>query len=104
MLDDVSLRAEPGEFVAIVGPSGAGKSLLRQLLGFEEPEAGSVYYDHHDLAELNVQAVRRQMGVVLQNGRLMSGTVFQNIAGVSQLTMDQAGKRRAWPGSTRTSR
>ena len=80
-----------GEFVAIVGPSGAGKSsLFRQLLGFEEPEAGSVYYDHHKLAELNVQAVRRQMGVVLQNGRLMSGSIFQNIAGVSALTLDQA--------------
>jgi NHLM bacteriocin system ABC transporter ATP-binding protein len=91
VLDDVSLRAEPGKFVAIVGPSGAGKSsLFRQLLGFEEPEAGSVYYDDHDLSKLNVQAVRRQMGVVLQNGRLMSGTIFQNIAGVSQLTMDQA--------------
>jgi NHLM bacteriocin system ABC transporter ATP-binding protein len=91
VLDDVSLRAEPGEFVAIVGPSGAGKSsLFRQLLGFEVPEAGSVYYDDHDLAGLNVQAVRRQMGVVLQNGRLMSGTIFQNIAGVSQLSMDQA--------------
>jgi NHLM bacteriocin system ABC transporter ATP-binding protein len=91
VLDDVSLRAEPGEFVAIVGPSGAGKSsLFRQLLGFEVPEAGSVYYDDHDLAGLNVQAVRRQMGVVLQNGRLMSGTIFQNIAGVSQLSVDQA--------------
>jgi ABC-type bacteriocin/lantibiotic exporter with double-glycine peptidase domain len=91
VLDDVSLRAEPGEFVAIVGPSGSGKSsLFRQLLGFEVPEAGSVYYDDHDLAGLNVQAVRRQMGVVLQNGRLMSGTIFQNIAGVSQLSVDQA--------------
>jgi NHLM bacteriocin system ABC transporter ATP-binding protein len=91
VLDDVSVRAEPGEFIAIVGPSGAGKSsLLRQLLGFEEPESGSVFFDDHDLAGLNVQAVRHQMGVVLQNGRLMSGTVYQNIAGVSQLTMDQA--------------
>jgi NHLM bacteriocin system ABC transporter ATP-binding protein len=91
VLDDVSLRAEPGEFIAIVGPSGAGKSsLLRQLLGFEDPESGSVFFDDHDLAGLNVQAVRHQMGVVLQNGRLMSGTVYQNIAGVSQLTMDQA--------------
>ena len=91
VLDDVSLRAEPGEFVAIVGPSGAGKSsLLRQLLGFEEPESGSTYFDNHDLAGINVQAVRRQMGVVLQNGRLMSGTIYQNIAGVSQLTMEGA--------------
>jgi NHLM bacteriocin system ABC transporter ATP-binding protein len=91
VLEDVSLRAEPGEFVAIVGPSGSGKSsLFRLLLGFEEAEAGSVYYDHHDLSGVNVQAVRRQMGVVLQNGKMMSGTIFQNIAGVSMLTMDQA--------------
>jgi len=91
VLDDVSLRAEPGEFIAIVGPSGAGKSsLLRQLLGFEVPESGSTYFDDQDLAGINVQAVRRQMGVVLQNGRLMSGTIYQNIAGMSQLTMDQA--------------
>ena len=91
VLDDVSLRAEPGEFIAIVGPSGAGKSsLLRQLLGFEEPESGSTFFDDHDLAGLNVQAVRHQMGVVLQNGRLMSGTIYQNIAGVSQLTMEGA--------------
>jgi NHLM bacteriocin system ABC transporter ATP-binding protein len=91
VLDDVSLRAEPGEFIAIVGPSGAGKSsLLRQLLGFEAPESGSTFYDDHDLSGLNVQAVRHQMGVVLQNGRLTSGTVYQNIAGVSQLTMEGA--------------
>ncbi len=91
VLDDVSLRAEPGEFIAIVGPSGAGKSsLLRQLLGFDEPLHGSVYYDDRDLSGLNVQAVRRQLGVVLQNGRVMSGTIFQNIAGVSQLTLAQA--------------
>ncbi|HEX5848030.1 MAG TPA: NHLP bacteriocin export ABC transporter permease/ATPase subunit [Rubrobacter sp.] len=91
VLDNVSLRADPGEFVAIVGPSGAGKSsLFRQLLGFEDPESGSVYYDDHDLTGLNVQAVRRQLGVVLQNGNMMSGTIFQNIAGVSDLTMDQA--------------
>ena len=91
VLEDVSLRAEPGEFVAVVGPSGSGKSsLFRLLLGFEEAEAGSVYYDHHDLSGINVQAVRRQMGVVLQNGKLMSGTIFDNIAGVSALTMDEA--------------
>ena len=91
VLDDVSIRAEPGEFIAIVGPSGAGKSsVFRQLLGFEEAESGTVYYDDHDLSGLNVQAVRRQLGVVLQNGRVMSGTLFQNIAGVKQLTLDQA--------------
>jgi ABC-type bacteriocin/lantibiotic exporter with double-glycine peptidase domain len=50
----------------------------------------TTYFDDQDLAGTNVQAVRRQMGVVLQNGRLMSGTIYQNIAGMSQLTMDQA--------------
>ena len=50
----------------------------------------TTYFDDQDLAGINVQAVRRQMGVVLQNGRLMSGTIYQNIAGMSQLTMDQA--------------
>jgi ABC-type bacteriocin/lantibiotic exporter with double-glycine peptidase domain len=91
VLEDVSLQAEPGEFIAIVGPSGAGKSsLFRQLLGFEESSSGTVYYDDHDLSGINVQAVRRQMGVVLQNNRMLSGTIFQNIAGVSQLTLSQA--------------
>lgn len=91
VLDDVSIRAEPGEFVAIVGPSGAGKSsLFRLLLGFEEPESGSVYYDDHELPGVDVQAVRRQMGVVLQNGRLMPGTIFHNIVGSSALTMEDA--------------
>ncbi len=90
VLDDVSIHAEPGEFVAVVGPSGAGKSsLFRHLLGFEEALTGTVYYDDHDLSRINVQAVRRQMGVVLQNNRLMSGTLFQNIAGVAPLTMEQ---------------
>ncbi|MGF1471329.1 MAG: NHLP bacteriocin export ABC transporter permease/ATPase subunit [Rubrobacteraceae bacterium] len=91
VLDDVSLEAEAGEFVAVVGPSGAGKSsLLRVLLGFEEPELGTVYYDDHELPAVDVQAVRHQMGVVLQDGKLMPGTIYHNIVGVSQLTVDDA--------------
>lgn len=91
VLDQISMEAGPGEFVAIVGPSGVGKSsLLRLLLGFEIPESGSIYYDTHDLLGLDLTAVRRQMGVVLQNGRLMSGTIFSNIVGSSDLTMDDA--------------
>ncbi len=91
VLHDVSLHVQPGEFVALVGPSGSGKStILRLLLGFEEAEAGSIYYDGQDLAGLDIQAVRRQMGVVLQNGRLMSGDLFTNITGSSMATMDDA--------------
>jgi len=82
---------KPGEFVALVGPSGSGKStVLRVLLGFEEPEAGAVYYSGQDLSGLDIQAVRRQIGVVLQSGRLMSGDLFTNITGSSMATMDDA--------------
>ncbi|MET0399634.1 MAG: NHLP bacteriocin export ABC transporter permease/ATPase subunit [Longimicrobiaceae bacterium] len=91
VLHDVSLRVRPGEFVAFVGPSGSGKStLLRLLLGFETPEAGSVSYDEHDLEGLDAQAVRRQVGTVLQDGVLLSGSIFDNIAGASAASHDDA--------------
>ncbi|MEW6356079.1 MAG: NHLP bacteriocin export ABC transporter permease/ATPase subunit [Planctomycetota bacterium] len=91
ILKDVSLAVEPGEFVAIVGPSGSGKStLFRLLLGFEFPQAGSVYYDEQDIAGLDIQALRRQIGVVLQTSKVMPGSIFDNIIGASLLTMDDA--------------
>ena len=91
ILRDVSLRAEPGEFVAIVGPSGSGKStLFRLLLGFEQPRQGAVYYDDRDLSKLDLAAVRSQLGVVLQNGQLMFGDIFTNIIGSKNLTLDDA--------------
>jgi ATP-binding cassette subfamily C protein len=91
VLDDVSIRIRPGEFVAFVGPSGSGKStLFRMLLGFEKPQSGAIYYDQKDLAGLDVGAVRRQLGVVLQNGQLMPGDLFTNIVGAAPLTLDDA--------------
>jgi NHLM bacteriocin system ABC transporter ATP-binding protein len=91
ILDNVSINAQPGEFIALVGSSGSGKStLLRLLLGFETPESGTVYYDGQDLLGLDRDAVRRQLGVVLQNARLMSGSIFENIAGGSQITLEEA--------------
>jgi NHLM bacteriocin system ABC transporter ATP-binding protein len=91
ILKDISLRAEPGEFIAVVGPSGSGKStLFRLLLGFEQPEAGRVLYDGQDLAGLDVHGVRRQLGVVLQNGRLNSASIFDNIVGNSLTTLEEA--------------
>ncbi|ODH02075.1 NHLP family bacteriocin export ABC transporter permease/ATPase subunit [Nostoc sp. KVJ20] len=90
-LDDVSISAEPGEFIALVGGSGSGKStIFRLLLGFETPESGSIYYDGQDLSGLDVEAVRRQLGVVLQNGRLNAGSIFENIAGGANITFDEA--------------
>jgi NHLM bacteriocin system ABC transporter ATP-binding protein len=91
VLNNISLRIKPGQFVAIVGASGSGKStLLRLLLGFEKPEAGSVYFDNQDLANLDVQAVRRQTGTVLQNGKLIPGSIFENIVGSAPFTLQEA--------------
>ncbi len=91
ILNDVSLSIKPGQFVAIVGPSGSGKStLFRLLLGFETPEAGSIYYNSQNLAGVDLQAVRRQVGVVLQNSKLMAGNIYENIVGSAPFTVDDA--------------
>ncbi len=91
VLKNISLTIHPGSFVAIVGSSGSGKStLLRVLLGLEKPESGAVLYDGMDLSEMDVSSVRRQIGVVMQNGQLMEGSIFSNIVGSLPLTMDDA--------------
>jgi ATP-binding cassette subfamily C protein len=91
ILDDVSFEIQPGEFVAFVGPSGSGKStILRLLLGFEQPQTGRICYDGQDLSGVDVLAVRRQIGTVLQNGRLNHGSILDNISNNSQITMAEA--------------
>ncbi len=91
VLNDLSLAIEPGEFVAFVGPSGSGKStVIRLLLGFERPDAGSVLIDGVDLATLNSRLVREHLGVVLQDAKLLSGTIFDNIAAGSDATREDA--------------
>ena len=83
VLDDISFRAGPGEFIGIVGDSGGGKStLFRIAMGLEKPESGTVYYDGKELANLDLEAVRRQLGVVTQDGGLQGGTLVDNIIGV----------------------
>jgi len=95
VFSDLSLEIKPGEYVAVVGPSGSGKStLIRLLLGFEKPQAGAVLYDGLDLAGLDMQAVRRQFGVVLQDGKLMPGTLQENILG-AHIHMSEADAWRA---------
>ncbi|MBR8838069.1 MAG: NHLP bacteriocin export ABC transporter permease/ATPase subunit [Stigonema ocellatum SAG 48.90 = DSM 106950] len=90
-LENLSIHAECGEFIALVGESGSGKStIFRLLLGFETPKDGSIYYDGKDLSRLDVSAVRRQLGVVLQNGNIMSGSIFDNLGGGAQVTLDEA--------------
>jgi ATP-binding cassette subfamily B protein len=76
-----SLTINAGEFVAIVGRSGAGKSTLARLLvGLYAPTEGQVLYDGMNLAELDLEAVRRQIGVVTQQAQLFGGTIRSNIS------------------------
>lgn len=90
-LGGVSLQAAAGEFIAIVGPSGSGKStMMRLLLGLDQPMQGTVQYDGQDLRYLDTELVRRQIGVVLQNGRLFPGTLFENIMGNFDGSIDDA--------------
>ena len=91
ILDDVTIEIKPGEFIALVGPSGSGKStVMRLLLGFETPFSGTVSYDGQDLSGLDVSAVRRQLGVVLQNSRINAGSIFENIASGALISLDDA--------------
>src|SRR5690606_37553645 len=87
----VDLSINSGEFVAIVGGSGSGKStLFRVLLGFEEYQEGTVLFDGMDMKETDIRTIRDQTGVVLQNGKIMQGTVLYNITGTSNYTEEQA--------------
>ena len=90
-VDGVSFHIRQGDYVAFVGPSGSGKSTVyRLMLGFEQPDAGAVFLDGHDLANLDLPAVRGQMGVVLQTGQLLADSIFKNIASTAPLTMEDA--------------
>jgi len=90
-IEDLSFRIRQGEYVAFVGPSGSGKSTIcRLLLGLEQPTSGSVLLDGDDLAGLDMVAVRQRMGVVLQTGQLVVGSIYENIAGMSPLSPEAA--------------
>ena len=92
VLQDLSLYARPGEFIALVGESGSGKStLLRLALGLETPLSGAVYYDGHDLERLNRHALRHGVGMVVQDASLRPQTVLDNIIGTgNDLTVEDA--------------
>ena len=82
VLQEVSIHAAPGEFVAIVGESGSGKStLFRIALGIEVPSSGAVYYDGRDMARLNTKQLCSRIGAVPQETVLMPENILDNIAG-----------------------
>ena len=92
ILDDLSLKIRPGQYVAIVGKTGCGKStLMRLLLGFEQPQKGAIYYDGKDLNAIDLKSLRRSIGVVMQNGKVFQGDIFSNITiSAPWLTLDDA--------------
>ncbi|MBR6452286.1 MAG: ATP-binding cassette domain-containing protein [Lachnospiraceae bacterium] len=81
VLNDISFSAKPGEFIGIVGPSGCGKStLLKCLLGFEKPTKGKVFYDNKETGTMDQCEMRKQLGVVLQDGKMVAGNIYTNVS------------------------
>lgn len=80
VLENISLAVEPGEFIALVGPSGMGKSTLCSLIPrFYDVWSGSVTLDGHDVRDVTLEALRRNIGVVQQDVYLFSGTIRENL-------------------------
>jgi ATP-binding cassette, subfamily B, multidrug efflux pump len=81
VLQDVTFEVEPGETVALIGPTGSGKSTVTNLIPrFYDPVAGRVLVDGHDVRDVELASLRRQMGTVLQDPLLFSATIAENIA------------------------
>jgi len=81
VLSSVNLRVSPGETVALVGPTGAGKSTIISLIArFYDVTSGRILVDGHDLRDVDINAYRQQLGLVLQDPFLFSGTIEENIA------------------------
>lgn len=93
VIDNLSLKIRPGEYVAIVGKTGCGKStLVRLLLGFEMPQKGAIYYDDTDIKSINLQSLRQNIGTVMQNARLLNADILSNIT----ITAPWASEDDAW--------
>ena len=86
VIKGVSLKIEACEHVAIVGGSGSGKStLMRLMLGLEKPFSGTITFDNQDISKLDLSLLRRQIGVVTQNGKVHAGTILDNIRGATNI-------------------
>ena len=94
ILHNLSFHIKSGEYVAIVGKSGCGKStLVRLLLGFEQANRGSIFYGPYDVGKVDLRSLRRSIGTVTQDGRLLSGSIASNITiSMPLATLDDAWK------------
>ena len=92
ILENLSLKIHPGQYVAIVGKTGCGKStLLRLLLGFENAQKGSISFDKKNIEMMDLKSLRKNIGVVMQNGKLFQGDIYSNITVAAPwLTMEDA--------------
>ena len=92
VLQNLSFKVRPGEYVALVGKSGCGKStIMRLLLGFETPERGSILYGPYDASKVDLRSLRRSIGCVMQDGKLFMGDIRSNITiAAPQATLDDA--------------
>lgn len=92
VINDMSLKIEPGQYIAIVGKTGCGKStLIRLLLGFEKPQRGSIYFDGKDINSIDLKSLRRKIGTVTQDGKLFQGDIYSNIViSAPHLSMNDA--------------
>ena len=80
-LEDISIQVSSGSFVGIVGQSGSGKSTLMKLVSqLYSPHKGRIYIDNYDVSKVDLQSLRRQIGIVPQDSLLFEGTVSENIA------------------------
>ena len=92
ILNNLSLKVKPGEYIAVVGRTGCGKStLVRLLLGCEKPEKGAIYYDGRDIESLDLPSLRKKIGTVMQDAGLFQGDIYSNIVITAPaLTLDEA--------------
>ena len=92
VIDDLTIKIRSGQYVGVVGKTGCGKStLVRLLLGFEKPQKGAIYYDGRDMQSLDPKSLRHNIGTVMQNGKLLHGSIFDNISiSKPDLTLDEA--------------
>ena len=93
VIDGLNLKIRAGEYLAIVGTTGCGKStLMRLLLGFETPQKGTIFYDKHNITRVDLQSLRRKIGVVMQDSKLFQGDIFSNII----IAAPQLSQKEAW--------